>query len=43
MPHAESDGARLALVPSASHILFSDQPEAVNRAILQFLQDVATG
>ncbi|HSD09444.1 MAG TPA: alpha/beta fold hydrolase [Candidatus Binatia bacterium] len=35
-------GARLVLIPSASHILFSDQPEAVNRAILKFLQDVAT-
>ena len=36
-------GARLVLVPSASHILFSDQPEVVNRAILEFLRDVATG
>lgn len=36
-------GARLVLVPSASHILFSDQPEAVNRAILTFLEEVSTG
>jgi 3-oxoadipate enol-lactonase len=34
-------GARLVLVPSASHILFSDQPETVNRAIVKFLQDLA--
>jgi 3-oxoadipate enol-lactonase len=34
-------GARLDLIPSASHILFSDQPDAVNRATLEFLRDVA--
>jgi 3-oxoadipate enol-lactonase len=36
------NGARLKLIPSASHILLSDQPESVNRAILDFLRDVAT-
>src|SRR5207249_357469 len=36
-------GARLNLIPSASHILLSDQPETVNRAILEFLRDIATG
>ena len=34
-------GARLALIPLSSHILFSDQPDAVNRATLEFLRDVA--
>lgn len=34
-------GARLVLVPSASHILFTDQPETVNRAILEFLHEAA--
>jgi pimeloyl-ACP methyl ester carboxylesterase len=34
--------ARLVLVPSASHILLTDQTERVNRrAILEFLREVS--
>jgi pimeloyl-ACP methyl ester carboxylesterase len=30
-------GARLVLIPHASHIFPTDQPEAAHRAILEFL------
>jgi 3-oxoadipate enol-lactonase len=33
-------GAKLELIPNASHIFFSDQPEASTRAILAFLAEV---
>lgn len=34
-------GARLALIPRASHILFTDQPEAVHGAMLGFLDELS--
>jgi pimeloyl-ACP methyl ester carboxylesterase len=33
-------GARLVLIPRASHILFTDQPEAVHSAMLRFLDEL---
>jgi pimeloyl-ACP methyl ester carboxylesterase len=36
-------GARLELLPKASHIFFTDQQEAANRAILSFLGSNAAG
>ncbi|MGQ0717343.1 MAG: alpha/beta fold hydrolase [Pseudonocardiales bacterium] len=35
-------GARLAILPQASHILFTDQPEAAHGAILGFLDELCT-
>jgi len=31
------EGAKLAMIPHASHVLGTDQPEAVNRVVLEFL------
>jgi pimeloyl-ACP methyl ester carboxylesterase len=38
---ARIHGARLVLVPSASHILLTDQTETVTRAIVEFLGEVS--
>ena len=38
---ARIHGARLELVPSASHILLTDQTAVVNRAIQEFLGEVS--
>jgi 3-oxoadipate enol-lactonase len=35
-------GARLVLVPGASHILFTDRPEAVHSAMVDFLDQLST-
>jgi pimeloyl-ACP methyl ester carboxylesterase len=32
-------GARLVLIPGASHIFMTDQPEAAHEAVLRFLQE----
>jgi pimeloyl-ACP methyl ester carboxylesterase len=34
-------GARLVMIPDASHILFTDQPEAVHAAMLEFLDQLS--
>jgi pimeloyl-ACP methyl ester carboxylesterase len=35
------DGAQLVLVDDASHVFFTDQPEATNAALIDFLGDLA--
>lgn len=39
---ARIPGAKLAIIPQASHIFTTDQPDAVHRAILEFLAAQAT-
>jgi 3-oxoadipate enol-lactonase len=36
----EIAGARLVVIPGAGHVMFTDQPEAVTAAMLQFLDSV---
>ena len=33
-------GSRMVVLPNASHMLFLEQPDLINRHLLEFLQDV---